>query len=155
MTYRITGLDPKPFRPLFAQDDASLAAAGIRRVTADATPGYPCRVSLADAEPGEDLLLLNHEHHAVAGPYRSRHAIFVRAKAERAAVFTDRLPEALAIRLLSLRAFDAEGLMVDAEVAEGAVADGLIRRYLADPRVAEVHLHFARRGCFAARATRD
>jgi hypothetical protein len=154
MSYVITGIDPAPFRALYGADDTALAAAQAVRVTATTKPGYPCRVTLADAEPGETLLLLNHEHLPVASPYRSRHAIYVREGAEQAARFEDAVPEQLAIRLLSVRAFDGAGMMTDADVVEGSALEPLIERLLSDPAVAYLHVHNAKRGCFAARVDR-
>lgn len=150
----VRGLDPAPFRPLYGLSEAALAERQAVRVIADAMPGFPCRVTLEDAAPGEALLLLNFEHLPVATPYRSAHAIFVREGAAAAAVVEDRLPEQLSRRLLSIRAFDAEGMMVDAEVLEGAGAEPLVRAWLAREEVAYLHAHNARRGCFAARIER-
>lgn len=150
----VRGIDPAPFRPLYGLSEAALAEQGVVRMVADAKPGFPCRVTLDDAEPGERVLLLNYEHLPVATPYRSRHAIFVREGAERAAVVEDRLPEQLVQRLLSVRAFDEAGMMVDAEVLEGAVAEPLVREWLERDGVAYLHAHNARRGCFAARIER-
>jgi hypothetical protein len=155
MSYLVHGLDPAPFIPLFALDDAALADLGARRVVADEKPGYPCRASLQDAEPGEKLILVSHAHMTVEGsPYRAAGPIFVRQSATGAAVIEDRLPAYLSGRLLSLRAYDVAGIMTDAEVIEGVDADPLIRRFLDRSEVEEVHAHFARRGCFGARITR-
>lgn len=154
MSFVITGLDPAPFRHLFGQSEAALAAAGVVRMIADTRPGFPCRITLEDAEPGEALLLLNHEHLPVDTPYRSRHAIFVRDGAENAARFVDAVPEQLAVRLLSVRAFDQVGMMTDADVVEGRDLAPLIERMFADPSIAYLHAHNAKRGCFAARIDR-
>lgn len=154
MAYVITGIDPAPFRHFFGRKDDALAAQGVIRMTADKKPGYPCRVTLEDAEPGDSVLLLNYEHLPVATPYRSRHAIFVREGAGEAARFVDRVPEQLGTRLLSVRAFDATGMMTDAEVIEGTALEPLIARFFADPAVAYLHAHNAKRGCFAARIDR-
>ena len=149
MNFVITGLDPQPFRRLYGLSDAELAREGAIRMRADSKPGFPCRVTLEDAEPGEDLLLLNYEHLPVATPYRSRHAIFVREHAAASFDAIDRLP--LMLRsLMSLRAFDADGMMVDADVAEGEAVEALIERLLSQPGVAYLHAHYARRGCYAA-----
>ena len=150
MRYVIQGLDPAPFRPLYGLSDEALEAAGAIRMIADAKPGFPCRVSLEDAEPGEALLLVNFEHLAVETPYRSRHAIFVREGEEAVARYEDEVPEQLACRLLSVRSFDARGMMTDADVIEGTRLEPLIDRMFADPEVAYLHVHNARRGCFAA-----
>ena len=154
MPFTITGLSPEPFRPLFGLSDAALAAQGVIRVHIDAPASAPCRITLADAEPGETVLLLNHEHLPVATPYRSRHAIYVREIAEETAVITDALPPAMERRLLALRAFDGDHMMVEAEVVEGREAAPLIEAWLADEKVAYLHAHYARRGCFAARIDR-
>lgn len=154
MSYAITGLDPAPFRYLYGLSDAELAKAGAIRMTADAKPGFPCRVTLEDAEPGTAVLLLNHEHLPVDTPYRSRHAIFVAEGAEQSARHENAIPEQLRSRLLSVRAFDAGDMMIDAEVLEGVGLDAEIVRMFADPRTAYLHVHNARRGCFAARVDR-
>jgi len=150
----IRGLDPAPFLGLYGQSDAALAEQGVVRMRVDAIPGFPCRVTLEDVAPGADVLLLNFEHLPVATPYRSRHAIFVREGADAPAVFEDIVPDVLARRLLSLRAFDAAGMMTDADVIEGADLAPMIERMLADPAVAYLHAHNAKRGCFAARIDR-
>ncbi|MDH4744792.1 DUF1203 domain-containing protein [Sphingomonas sp. CBMAI 2297] len=154
MNYVIQGIDPAPFRSLYGLSDAELAARHAVRMRVAKKPGAPCRVTLADAEPGETVLLVNHEHLPVASPYRSAHAIFVREGAEVPARFENAVPEPLAIRLLSVRAFDAAGMMTDAEVVEGRDLEPLIARFFADPAVAYLHVHNARPGCFAARVDR-
>lgn len=154
MNYVITGLDPAPFRHLYGLPDAELAQAGAVRMIADKKPGYPCRVTLEDAEPGTAVLLVNHEHLAVDTPYRSRHAIFVSEGADMPARYANTVPEQLRSRLLSMRAFDADDMMIDAEVLEGTGLDAEIARMLADPQTAYLHVHNARRGCFAARVDR-
>jgi hypothetical protein len=154
MSFVVTGLTPEPFAPLFGADEATLAAAGAIRFRVDAKPGFPCRISLVDAEPGETVLLLNHEHQAVDTPYRARHAIYVREAADAPARFENCLPPALADRLLALRAYDDRDMMIDADVIEGRDAIPLIERMMAAPGTAYLHAHNARRGCFAARIDR-
>jgi hypothetical protein len=118
MAFRILGLDPAPFKPLFDLPDDALAAIGALRVVAD-DPRMPCRVSMAHAEPGEELLLLNHAHQPANTPYRSTHAIYVRRSAERAYDAIDTVPEVMTSRLVAVRAFDARHMMIDADVSEG------------------------------------
>ncbi|RYY38127.1 MAG: DUF1203 domain-containing protein [Sphingomonadales bacterium] len=155
MSFVIEGLDPAPFRPLYGLSDAALAERRVVRMIVDAKPGFPCRVTLEDAAPGEAVLLVNHEHLAVASPYRSAHAIFVREGAEAIGRFEGEVPVQLSGRLLSVRAFDAAGMMTDADVVEGIDLEGLIARSFGDPAVAYLHVHNARRGCFAARVDRN
>src|SRR5690348_11586725 len=103
MGFRVSGLGREEFAPLFELSEAQLAAQGIVRRVADRRPGFPCRVSLQDAEPGETLLLLNYEHLPVTSPYRARHAIYVRENAQTATPAVNEIPEVLRTRLLSLR----------------------------------------------------
>jgi hypothetical protein len=154
MDFRITGLPAERFAPLFGLSDAELARHRAVRRTCDSTPGFPCRVSLEDATPGESVLLVNYEHLPVDSPYRSSHAIYVRERSVPRFEAVNTIPDMLATRLLSLRAIDANGHIVDADVAEGAAIEPLIRRLLALEPTAYVHAHFARRGCFAARIDR-
>jgi hypothetical protein len=155
MTYCITGLAPEPFAPLFAMDDAALAAHRARAVVADAAGKFPCRVSLEEARPGERLVLVNHAHHEADTPYRASHAIYVREGAREAAVYRGRTPPVFEGRVLSLRGYDGEGMMRDARLAQPGEADETIRALLADPGIAYVDAHNAVRGCFAARIERD
>ena len=152
--YRISGLPLADFRPFFGLSDDALEARGIKRMIANSKPGFPCRITLEDAEPGEALLLLNYEHQAAATPYRSKHAIFVRESAVAEAVFDNVVPLVLGTRLLSVRAFNAQGMMLDADCVEGTELEPLIDRLFADPEAAYLHVHNARRGCFAARVDR-
>lgn len=154
MSFRLTGLSPEPFRSLFGLDAAELARHGVQRLSVDAFPGFPDRIELRDAELGETVLLLNYEHQPAPTPYRAAHAIFVREGATVAFDAIDTVPDALRRRTLSLRAFDAAHLMVDADLVEGAEVERLIERLLASPQVAYLHAHYARRGCYAARIER-
>lgn len=154
MHFRISSLAAEPFQHLFGTSTEALAAQGIVRRVVDAKPGFPCRISLCDAEPGETVLLLNHEHQPANSPYRSSHAIFVRQYAEQARPEVDEIPESIALRLLSVRAFDGEGMMVAADVVEGAKLRPVIARFLALPSVEYLHLHNAKPGCYAARVDR-
>lgn len=153
MSFRVLGLSPVPFRPLFAMHDARLRTLGARRVIAD-DPRMPCRISLEHARLGEELLLLNFEHQPANTPYRATHAIYVRKAATQAFDAVDTIPEVLRSRLLATRAFDGEHMMIDAEVCEGAEAADLFERFLADPQVSYLQVHNAKRGCYAARVER-
>ncbi|MGH8253284.1 MAG: DUF1203 domain-containing protein [Steroidobacteraceae bacterium] len=154
MDFRIVALPVASFAPLFGLPETELAARGVKRVVADRQPGFPCRVSLRDAAPGESLLLLNYEHLSSSSPYRSSHAIFVRENAVECVPRVNEIPDVLARRLLSVRAFDAAGMMLEADVTEGSQVAPLIARYLDDERVGFVHIHNARPGCYAAQAVR-
>lgn len=154
MTFQISALKAEQFSHLFGLDDTTLRAMGVTPMTADAMPGFPCRVSLEDAPVGARVLLLNHEHQDADTPYRSRHAIFVAEGADEAEPAAGEIPQQLRRRLLSIRAFSAQGMMLDADVAEGEAAETLIARLFENPWTAYLHVHFARRGCYAARVER-
>lgn len=149
MTYRITGLDPAPFRRFFGLPDEQLANHGIVRMTVD-SPTYPCRVSLTDRAIGEKVLLLNHVSHDVANPYRASHAIFVTENEDGPGEFVDEVPPVFKTRVLSLRGFDKQGMMADAILTQPGEADAGIRRLFDNPEVERIHAHNATRGCFAA-----
>ena len=154
MTYRVCGLDPDPFKPLFGLSDEELAERGIVRMTVN-SPTFPCRVSLTDRAIGETVLLLNHVSHDVANPYRASHAIFVTEGEGQAADYVDQVPPVFEKRVLSLRGFDADGMMADAVLAQPGEADAGIRRLFANPAIETIHAHNATRGCFAARIERN
>jgi hypothetical protein len=154
MSYRISGLEPAQFRRYAAMGAAELARHRALRVTATEYPGYPCRVTLDDAQPGEDVILLNFEHLPVDSPYRSSHAIYVRTGAQEKFDGIDAVTPALARRLLSVRGFDAAGSMLSGEVLEGVGLADYVRSQLDNPAIAYLHAHYARRGCFAARIDR-
>jgi hypothetical protein len=154
MTFRITGLPADRFANLFALSDAELAERGAVRRIADArTPGYPCRISLTDSRPGDELLLVNYEHHPVDSPYRMRFAIYVR-RGEETYDKVNEVPEQLRMRKLAVRAFDGSAMMVGWDLIDGSELEAAIERLFAEPRTAYLHVHYAAPGCYAARVDR-
>jgi hypothetical protein len=153
MNYQLRGLEPAPFEKLFDLDDEALSGRGMRRMRSDQPVGFPCRISLEDTPVGEEVILLPFNHQDSHSPYRASGPIFVR-RGRTAARFVNELPSYLTLRPLSVRAYDAEDEMVDADVVDGTAAEPLIQRYLARADVAYLHIHFARRGCYACRVER-
>jgi Protein of unknown function (DUF1203) len=154
MSFRITGLPAEEFAPLFALSDAELAARGaVRQIADERQPGYPCRISLTDSRSGDELILVNYEHHPVASPYRMRFAVYVR-KGERRFDAIDEVPAQLRSRTLAVRAFDQNAMMVGWELIDGRDVEAAIERRFADERAAYLHIHFAAPGCYAARVDR-
>jgi hypothetical protein len=151
MAFRISGLSRSQFRDLFSLEDGELAVIGARRTIADKKPGFPCRVSLADAELGERVILLPFPHQTAPSPYQASGPIFVREIAEDVSLPPDTIPNMLRSRLLSIRAYDSQGFMVDAQVVGGDELDGLLSGVLTMPGVSYAHVHFARPGCYACR----
>jgi hypothetical protein len=152
-SFRISGLPGEPFEPLFALSDAELARRGAVRRIADEKPGYPCRISLTDAEPGQEVILVHFEHQPADSPFRASHALYVR-RGEQRFDAVDRVPEQLRLRLLSVRAFDTAGMMIAADVVDGKELEPVIERMFADPRASYLHVHYAKQGCYAARVDR-
>jgi Protein of unknown function (DUF1203) len=154
MSFRITGLPAEHFVHLFALSDDELANRGaVRRIADGRVPGYPCRVSLTDSRPGDELLLVNYEHHAVASPYRMRFAIYVR-KGEETYDAVDQIPEQLRLRTLAVRAYDADAMMVGWQLVDGRELEKVIEQLFSDARAKYLHVHFAAAGCYAARVER-
>ena len=154
MSFRITGLPAENFAHLFALSDQELVAReAVRRIADERTPGYPCRISLTDSQPGDELLLVNYEHHPVSSPYRMRFAVYVR-KGEETYDAVGEIPEQLRIRTLAVRAYDQNAMMVGWELVDGPELEAAIERLFADSRAAYLHTHYAAPGCYAARIDR-
>jgi len=151
MNFRIRGLEAEQFAHLFALSDAELAAHGAVRKIADGP--HPCRISLTDAGPGDEVILLNHEHHAVASPYRMRFAIYVR-QGEQTFDAVGAVPDQLRRRTLAVRGFNADGMMTGWELIEGVWLEEAIDRQFGVPGAQYLHVHFAAPGCYAARVER-
>lgn len=154
MKFQISALPRELFEPFFNLDDVQLQARGAKRYIADRQPGFPCRVSLTDAAPGERVVLVPFVHQHADSPYRASGPVFIREAAHQASPGVNEVPQLLRLRLLSLRAYDGDALMVGADVLEGRELESGIERLFNDRSVAYLHVHFARPGCFACRIDR-
>lgn len=152
--FQVFALSPEICTPLFELSDEQLAARHARRVTALRKPGYPCRLSLADAEPGEELILFHYTHHEVDSPYRASGPVYIRKDAPAVALEPDVLPDHLRHRQLSLRGYDAEALLVEASTSAGAELDIALQKLLDNEQVRYVHIHNAAQGCYHCRVER-
>ena len=150
MDFQISALNIDEFRHLFGQDRETLSKQGVQRIIADSNPGFPCRVSLQDAEVGENVLLMNYEHQPMPTPFRSSHAIYVREEAIPAKPGKNKVPEMFRHRFLSVRAFDAAGMIVDADLIDGESLESLVERMFANESVDYLHVHNAKLGCYVA-----
>ena len=154
MDIRIQGLPPAPFTALYGVSDDELASRNAKRYVADTTPGFPDRIELRDAEPGERLILVNYVHQHAATPYQASHAVFVLEGAEKSYDAVNEVPEVLRRRMLSIRAFDLNHWLVEADVCDGRALEITVQRLLAKPEIAYLHAHYAKPGCYAARIER-
>ena len=154
MSFRITGLSAAPFQHLFGLPDDALAEQSVRRYVANEASSFPDRIEMRHARSGETLLLLNHTCQPADTPYRATHAIFVREGATETYDQVDRVPEVMRARLLSLRGFDAAGMLLDADVVDGEQVEPIIARLFANPDVQYIHVHNAKHGCYSGRVDR-
>lgn len=152
--FQIVAQPFESFAHLFLLTDEALAAQGARRITVDHSPGYPCRVSLEDAEVGEQVILTPFRHHDVDSPYQSAGPIFVRASAQTAKPEINEVPPILGHRLLSVRAYDERAMMMGAKVVEGERLAHTIRGFFDDKKVFYLHVHNAGPGCFSCSVNR-
>ncbi|WP_434054493.1 MAG: DUF1203 domain-containing protein [Roseibium sp.] len=150
--FQINPLPEGAFSHLYGLPDEELARQNVQVHVSDGSA--PCRVSLTDLAEGKRVFLLNFEHQPGESPYRSRHAIYVGDGALENRPAPDVVPASISSRLLSVRAFNAEHEIVDADVVDGSEVSGLITAFFGNPDVAYLHLHFAKRGCFAAKVSR-
>lgn len=154
MTFQIHSLPKEEFSFLFNLSEEELASQNACREIVKSSPGTPCRVSMADAKVGETVILLNYDHQPAESPFKASHAIFVRENAEQAELKPNSIPEVIAIRLISVRLFNAEHMMIDANVVEGKHLEDEINNAFSNNEVAYIHLHYAKPGCFAAKVTK-
>jgi uncharacterized protein DUF1203 len=154
MKYRVLGLSPDQFRHLFDMSDDELARHGAVRRYAEEARSIPCRVSLTEADLGDELLLITYPHHETDSPYRSAGPIYVRRQAETAYDAVNELPAMQLRRLSSVRGYDAAGFLVEADVAAGPDLELTVLRFFENADVDLIHVHNARPGCFAFRVVR-
>ncbi len=154
MPFRIFGLDATRFSHLQGLSDEQLAVHRAKRYVVNESPGFPDRIEMRDCAVGETVLLVNFEHQPADSPYRASHAVYVREGATARYVQPNAIPDVLKRRLLSIRAFDHSHMMIDADVVEGEQAETLIEKLLTNPHANYLHVHYARRGCYAARVER-
>lgn len=154
MDYLVRGLSSEPYRHLYGKSDAELEKHSVKRYVADENPGYPDRIEMRDVEIGQSVLLVNHVSVDKQSPYRASHAIFVREGAERPYQSKNEIPDVMYNRLLSLRAFDDNGMMIDAELAKGDGIHNVVERFLANNQVSHIDAHNALRGCYSGRVVR-
>jgi hypothetical protein len=152
--FRIVGLPLAQFQPLLSLDDNELAQKSARRLIVDAKPGFPCRVSLQDAEVGERVILVPFVHHEVESPYRASGPIFVRETAEQVDLEPGKIPEVVASRVMSVRAYNDKGMMINAAVTSGKELKSQIEKFFSDAKTSYLHLHNAGAGCYSCRVDR-
>lgn len=154
MDFQISGLPIEDFAHLLQLDDDALRRAGVTPCIVDAPDSYPCRITLEDALPGEEVLLLTHAHQPPPGPYASSGPIFVRRRATATRVAVNHVPAQQRRRMLSVRAYDHRHWLVDGGLTPGTDLESLIERFFARPDVHYLQVHSASYGCYSCRVDR-
>ena len=153
-SFQLVGIEHEAFESLFELSDAELENQGIVRRIADQYPGFPCRVSLEDAAVGDELLLLHYLHHSVESPYRASGPILIGRGQIQRVLAPGLIPDYVARRIMSVRAYDSAHMMIAAHVSDGVDVAGVLEQLFTDSAVAYVHLHNAKQGCFSCLARR-
>jgi len=152
--FQIKALEAETFAPLFSLDKPALEKIRAIKMIVDKKPGYPCRVSLEDATPGEEVMLLTYQHHQTNSPYQSSGPIFIRKNAVTAKPGINEIPAMLHHRLLSIRAYNHAGIMKESSVTEGAGLKAVLMKIFDNTDIEYIHIHNAKAGCFNCVAER-
>lgn len=146
--FQMVALSETNFSYLFSMNHEELQHIGAVKMIADTKPGYPCRISLKDAEIGDTVILLNYEYHSVNSPYKSTGPIFVRKDVKMAKFDVNEIPEMLLHRTLSIRGYDCDSMMISARLAEGIDLSEAIDEMFDNIKIAYLHVHNAKPGCY-------
>jgi hypothetical protein len=152
--YRIGGIPAEAFAELRKQSRKELEEQGAVFYCVDEKPGFPCRVTLQDADVGGEVVLINYSHLKGRSPYAGSGPIFINLEATESYNRVGEIPPIFRSRLLSLRGFDSTNMMLEADVVEGSIIENTIARFFSNPDVTFLQAHTARRGCFLAQIDR-
>jgi len=136
--------------PIDADEANRLRKASTVFQVADSFPGYPCRQCLRDAEVGEVVALVSYDPFVLDSPYHSASPIYLHKEDCGSPDISAIQPQQLR-RRLSVRAFDAQEMMVEAEVIDGQNLEETATRLLSVDGVEFLHVHNASPGCWALR----
>ena len=152
--FQIKALPYNQFAYLFSANADELTNIGALKMMVDEFPGFPCRVSLQDAPVGEEVILLPFKHNKTTSPYQAMGPIFIRQDAIATTLGINEIPIMLLHRLLSLRGYNNEGIMIDAIVIEGKMTSETLQELFSNNDIAYVHIHNAKSGCYNCMAER-
>ena len=131
--------------PLVVDQDKSMS------MMVDEENSYPCRRCLEDGHLGEEILLVSYDPFLAASPYTGPGPVFVHRKDCTPYKCDGSVPGQQSRRLLSVRAYDVNHLMVECDVVEGKDLAEKAESFFASANVKYLHAHYARPGCFAVR----
>lgn len=155
MNFKIYALDHKEFTPYFNLSDIELEKIGVQKMIVDEYPGYPCRVSLEDAEIGEEVLLLSYNFHKTNSPYNAKGPIFVRKNKATREYSKNEIPKMLLHRLLSFRGYDKNGIMKSAITESGQKSKEIIEEIFENNDIEYIHIHNSSPGCYNCEVKRN
>ena len=148
MNFKLIALDSSKFEQLFKLSDGELESKNMKRMVVDEKPGYPCRVSLEDAEIGEEVILLPYEFHKTNSPYQASGPIFVRKGLKTKNLNVNEIPLMLNHRLLSFRGYNTNGFMIEASTEKGVNTKTVIDQIFKNPEIEYIHIHNSIPGCY-------
>ena len=142
------------FNHLFKLSAEELAANNIQKMIVNEKPGFPCRVSLEDAEIGEEVLLLPFEYHKTSSPYHASGPIFIRKNAIKANLNMNDIPKMLFQRQQTLRAYDTDGMMIHALTPTINEIKREIQTLFTNPKTSYIQIHNTHPGCYNCQVDR-
>ncbi|MEX0299056.1 MAG: DUF1203 domain-containing protein [Kordiimonas sp.] len=152
--FQVVPLQAADFAHFQGKTDEELEKLGAKAYVAEPGGGYPCRLTLEGAKPGERVILLNYEHLPSRNPYQSRYAIFIREGMNEIVPAPGTIPKMIEGRSISVRAFNKNHMLVQAVVVDGVETPACFEAMLKDINVDYLHMHFAAYGCYIATVKR-
>lgn len=146
--FKIKPLNHVEFSGYFELTNLELEKIRAIKMIVDKFPGFPCRISLEDAQIGEEVILLPYNHHKTTSPYQASGPIFIRNKNSTPTFEINQIPQLFNHRLLSLRGYDKNGIMKEASVIEGKTLKEHIIKTFGNEKIDYIHIHNARPGCY-------
>jgi Protein of unknown function (DUF1203) len=146
--FQIKALPYNQFAHLFLANEVELKNIGAIKMIVDEFPGFPCRVSLQDAAIGEEVILLPYQHHKTTSPYQAMGPIFIRKNISEVTLAVKEIPTMLLHRLLSLRCYNKNEMMINATVVEGKIVSETLHELFTNKEIAYIHVHNAKPGCY-------
>lgn len=154
MNFIIESLDYKHFEYLSKLNEDELIQKNIVKQLVDKKPSFPCRITLEDAEIGEEVFLLNFVFHAVNSPYKASGPIYIRPHKEQKFCEINEIPSLFLTRIISLRGYNHKQMLIFAEVFEGKELKNKIQKAFENQEIEYLHIHNAKFGCYFAQAKR-
>jgi len=152
--FKIKAIHQNKTLPLFELSDSELIKQNALKIFVDKKPGFPCRISLEDANIGEEVILFHYQHLNVTSPYKASGPIFVRKNAKTAVLEVNEIPAMFTDSLLSIRGYDHNAMMIDAKTIQGVTLFDTIQLLFNNSKIEYLHIHNANPGCYNCQVDR-